>query len=66
MYLGEWKQFDLYACAKCDTVMATTVEEDERPGSYCSGRCFGVPGRGSIPELVEALKRAIEAGVLTE
>ena len=66
VYLGEWKQFDLYACAKHDTVMATTIEENERPGAYRSGREFGVPGHGSTPELVEALTRAIAAGVLTE
>jgi len=66
VYLGEWKQFDLYACAKQDTVMATTIEENERPGSYSSGRVFGIPGPHCIPELVEALERAIAAGVLKE
>ncbi len=63
VYLGRWREFDLYACVWGDRGCVSTViaRYGNKGPDYNSGNIFAE--RGLIPQLVEALARAEERGL---
>ena len=58
--LGEFDEFDLYFCEQ-GGVGPTVIARFGPDGDYFSGMCFA----DAMPELGEAKRRAIAAGLLT-
>ena len=59
VFLGQWKEYDLYYCSGEPTVVARWSDEG---GDYNSGIVFAE--RGLIPQLVVAYKRSIKRGFI--